>query len=211
MPLFNIFVSSMNEKQNWIVRNKREFQRRPRQRKGITPPQESMQPSKGSKPPAYLRISVLLSNATKALCKPWQTFLKSRGGSPEAAWREQSVLCHSLPQQEMELTSRAGQSSPTSNCPQELGRIKPQEKQEMPAHTAQSSRGWRDVAARLPVPGISPILYLRLLLTVFSITSKSPVSHTCIFITSQLWLHSQAHNYGKQKRWSLTSLSTQKV
>lgn len=61
-----------------------------------------------------------------------------------------------------QLPSRAWQDQATA-----------QENQETSAHTALSSRGWRDTAARLPVPGISPTVYLRLLLTVFSIIFNS--------------------------------------
>lgn len=174
-----------------------------------------MQSSQGSKPLAHFCVSVLISNMTKALCKALASICKVIGGSPGAFWKGQSVLCHSLLHQEMELTSRAGQRSPTSSCPQGLGRIKP--------HGRKTKRP----EPTLPCPAEAGDMQLQefwfLAFLPFSTadfswqaslslpTAQDPVSHTCTFITYQAWLHPQAHNNGKQKRSSLTGLSTQKV
>lgn len=123
--MFDIFTSSMNEKQNWIVRNKREFPLRedPGSRKGIAPPLRSQYSLHKVQNPLHTFMSLCNSqtqprHSVKHFWSPEE--------APQGAWKGQSVLCHSLLQQEIGFISRAVQRSPTSSCPHGLGRIKPQ-------------------------------------------------------------------------------------
>lgn len=175
-PPFDIFMSSMNEKQNWIVRNKRKLPLREDlgSRKGITSPLGNQCSLHKAQNPPHIFLSLCYSQTQpRHSVKPWKGFLKSRGGSPGAAWKRQSGLCHSSYIRRWS-SLQAGQGSHFQLHSQPWqDQATGQKNQETSAHTALSSRGWRDAVPGLPVPGISPILYCRLLLTVFSTISNS--------------------------------------